>query len=317
MPQLQLLHCLEAAAEGGELIAVDGFFAAERLRREHADDFALLTRHAVPFRYVEKGKVDIRCTAPLIELDADGEVRAVRYNNRSAAPFDLPEEIVRDYYRAYRRFGRLLHDADALVGFKLGRRRSLHRRQPARAARPARLRPRPPASAGRLFGQGRSAEQAAGPGGRMNAVVEEIEALFARHGGEFYGEGVTMLQHALQTAALAQAEGADDALVVAALLHDVGHFLQPTDDSYGYHKHDRSGGEWLARRFGPAVSEPVRLHVAAKRYLCATEAELFRPAVGRLRALPRQAGRADVGAGNRRVCRAAARRSRRSPAALG
>ena len=109
----------------------------------------------------------------------------------------------------------------------------------------------------------------------MAGAVEEIEALFARHGGESYGEGVTMLQHALQTAALAQAEGADDSLVVAALLHDVGHFLQPTDDSYGYHKHDRSGGEWLAKRFGPAISEPVRLHVAAKRYLCATEADYF------------------------------------------
>jgi [2-(trimethylamino)ethyl]phosphonate dioxygenase len=120
VPQLQLLHCLAAAAEGGESIAVDGFFAAERLRREHADAFALLTRHAVPFRYVEEGKVDLRCTAPLIELDVEGEVRAVRYNNRSAAPFDLPEEVVRDYYRAYRCFGHLLHDADALVGFKLG-----------------------------------------------------------------------------------------------------------------------------------------------------------------------------------------------------
>jgi gamma-butyrobetaine dioxygenase len=109
----------------------------------------------------------------------------------------------------------------------------------------------------------------------VSEVVEEIEALFARHGDESYGEGVTMLQHALQTAALAQAEGADDALVVAALLHDVGHFLQPTDDSYGYHKHDRSGGEWLARRFAAAISEPVRLHVAAKRYLCATEADYF------------------------------------------
>src|SRR5215510_13918505 len=119
VPQLQLLHCLEAAAEGGESIAVDGFFAAERLRREHAEDFALLTRHAVPFRYVETGKVDIQARAPLIELDGEGEVRAVRYNNRSAAPFDLPEEIVRPYYRAYRRFGRLLHDADALAGFKL------------------------------------------------------------------------------------------------------------------------------------------------------------------------------------------------------
>jgi [2-(trimethylamino)ethyl]phosphonate dioxygenase len=119
VPQLQLLHCLEAAADGGESIVVDGFFAAERLRREHPDDFALLSRHAVPFRYVEKDRVDLRSTAPLIELDTDGAVRAVRYNNRSAAPFDLPEEIVAPYYRAYRRFARLLHDADAVAGFKL------------------------------------------------------------------------------------------------------------------------------------------------------------------------------------------------------
>jgi gamma-butyrobetaine dioxygenase len=107
----------------------------------------------------------------------------------------------------------------------------------------------------------------------IDPVIREIEALFGLHGGESYGEGVTQLEHALQTAALAEAESADDSLVVAALLHDVGHFLQPTDDSFGYHKHDRSGGDWLAQRFGPAVSEPVRLHVAAKRYLCATEAD--------------------------------------------
>ncbi len=125
----------------------------------------------------------------------------------------------------------------------------------------------------------------------MSGVVEEIESLFARHGGESYGEGVTMLEHSLQTAALAQAAGADDSLVVAALLHDIGHFLQPTDDSFGYHKHDRSGGEWLARRFGPAVSEPVRLHVAAKRYLCATEADYFgRLSVASVHSLGRQGG---------------------------
>ncbi len=109
----------------------------------------------------------------------------------------------------------------------------------------------------------------------MNPMIREIEDLFARDGGESYGEGITQLEHALQTAALAEAEGADDSLVVAALLHDVGHFLQPTDDSFGYHRHDRSGGAWLAQRFGAAVSEPVRLHVAAKRYLCATEADYF------------------------------------------
>lgn len=106
-------------------------------------------------------------------------------------------------------------------------------------------------------------------------VFDEIAALFAAPGGETYGEGVTTAEHCLQTAALARAEGADEALCVAALLHDVGHFLEERDDEFGYHKHDHSGGEWLAARFPAAISEPVRLHVAAKRYLCATEVEYF------------------------------------------
>jgi [1-hydroxy-2-(trimethylamino)ethyl]phosphonate dioxygenase len=107
------------------------------------------------------------------------------------------------------------------------------------------------------------------------AVFREIEALFAAHGNETYGEGVSMAEHSLQTAALARAEGADAALVVAALLHDVGHFLELRDDEFGYHKHDRSGGAWLAARFPAMVSEPVRQHVAAKRYLCAIEKDYF------------------------------------------
>jgi [1-hydroxy-2-(trimethylamino)ethyl]phosphonate dioxygenase len=107
------------------------------------------------------------------------------------------------------------------------------------------------------------------------AVLEEIAALFAAHGGETYGEDVTIAEHCLQTAALARAEGADEALCVAALLHDVGHFFEERDDRFGYHKHDRSGGDWLAARFPAEISEPVRLHVAAKRYLCATAPEYF------------------------------------------
>ena len=112
-------------------------------------------------------------------------------------------------------------------------------------------------------------------GGRAATVLREIEALFGAHGQETYGEGVTMAEHSLQTAALALAEAADDALVVAALLHDIGHFLEQRDDAFGYHKHDRSGGDWLASRFPPIVSEPVRWHVAAKRYLCAIEPDYF------------------------------------------
>lgn len=120
VPGLQLLHCLEASADGGESLAVDGFAVAERLRAEAPEDFALLTRHWVPFRYLDRAAgVDLSTRAPLIEIDDAGQVTALRYNNRSAAPFDLPAEVLPDFYRAYRRFGRLLHEAGQRVAFRL------------------------------------------------------------------------------------------------------------------------------------------------------------------------------------------------------
>ena len=122
-------------------------------------------------------------------------------------------------------------------------------------------------------------------------LFDEIAALFAAHGGETYGEGVTMEEHALQTAALARAEAADDALIAAALLHDIGHFIETPDDAFGYHKHDRSGGAWLASRFPSVVSEPVRDHVAAKKYLCAIEPDYFaRLSVASKHSLAKQGG---------------------------
>jgi phosphonate degradation associated HDIG domain protein len=107
-------------------------------------------------------------------------------------------------------------------------------------------------------------------------IVEMIAGLFARRGAEAYlGEPVTVAEHMLQTAALAQAEGAPDALVAAALLHDIGHLTgelgeyspQDTIDR----RHDAAGAKLLEGLFPPAITESVRLHVAAKRYLCATD----------------------------------------------
>jgi len=119
VPQLQLLHCLESAGEGGESIVVDGFAVAERLRREAPAAFDLLAKTKVPFRYVEPGSVDLRHAAPLIELDAGGELRTVRYNSRSIGPVDLDPDAVPAFYDAHRRFGRMLHDPAMTVGFKL------------------------------------------------------------------------------------------------------------------------------------------------------------------------------------------------------
>ncbi len=118
-------------------------------------------------------------------------------------------------------------------------------------------------------------------------VSDEVLTLFASRGEATYSERVTMEQHARQAAALAHAEGADDALVLAALLHDVGHFLDDPDSEFGVTDHGTIGGAWVAERFVGAVSEPVRLHVAAKRYRCfmdpGYETRLSPASVGTLR----------------------------------
>src|SRR5579863_8621731 len=109
-------------------------------------------------------------------------------------------------------------------------------------------------------------------------VLEEILQLYWKRGdGAYFGESVSMTEHGLQAAHFAHAAGAPSSLIVAALLHDVGHLVEevPNDlaDWTTDAEHERVGGAWLARRFPPAVSEPVRLHVPAKRYLLATDAD--------------------------------------------
>jgi gamma-butyrobetaine dioxygenase len=93
-----------------------------------------------------------------------------------------------------------------------------------------------------------------------------------------YDEVVTELEHALQSAALAQQDEADDRLIAAALLHDIGHLIlrdnKPIDEALTVdHRHDRAGADFLEAVFGPSVADPVRLHVSAKRYLCAVDEE--------------------------------------------
>lgn len=109
----------------------------------------------------------------------------------------------------------------------------------------------------------------------MAALIDEIFALFARHGAEHYGENVTQLDHALQCAQLALDHGCSEPLVIAALLHDVGRMIDPSgnDAELAGHDavHEETGADWLAAGFPKSVTEPIRLHVAAKRYLCATD----------------------------------------------
>lgn len=110
----------------------------------------------------------------------------------------------------------------------------------------------------------------------MSAVIDEIERLFRERGDAAYlGEAVSQTEHALQAAWAAEQAGAPPHLIAAALLHDVGHVLHNLPEDCADHGiddcHEELGARFLARHFRPEVVEPVRLHVPAKRYLCATD----------------------------------------------
>lgn len=131
----------------------------------------------------------------------------------------------------------------------------------------------------------------------MSAIWDELESIYRDRGARRYGlESISQLDHALQGAALAVADGEPAPLVVAALLHDVGHMIhalgeRPAERGIDDH-HEALGAKFLARRFDDAVSEPVRLHVAAKRYLCTVEADYFaKLSADSIRSLALQGGR--------------------------
>ena len=101
-----------------------------------------------------------------------------------------------------------------------------------------------------------------------------------RHGQSFYDESVTQLEHALQAANLARQANAPSEQVTAALLHDIGHFLMDEHSGDGEFLeedwcHETVGAEHLNRWFGDEITEPIRLHVPAKRYLCTVDQSYF------------------------------------------
>jgi phosphonate degradation associated HDIG domain protein len=107
-------------------------------------------------------------------------------------------------------------------------------------------------------------------------VADHVLSLFAERGDSYYDEVVTQTQHAAQSAALADAENAGAAMTVAALLHDIGHLVVDEHNDHDDFLHDNEKHELIAANilsnwFPPAVTSPIALHVAAKRYLVATD----------------------------------------------
>lgn len=111
-------------------------------------------------------------------------------------------------------------------------------------------------------------------------IVAFIGDIFKRRGADSYlGEDVTMSEHMLQGAQLAEAAGASEAIVAAALLHDIGHYTNEfPEDALAQgidNHHDEAGARVLEKFFPDIVTDCVRHHVAAKRYLCATDPDYF------------------------------------------
>ena len=130
------------------------------------------------------------------------------------------------------------------------------------------------------------------PGDLVDAVIGMFEIGRRRR---YALDNLSYTEHAMQAALVAEDQGLPQSLVVAALVHDIGHFLEPWPRDIAHlgtdHRHEELGSAWLARGYGPEVTEPVRLHVAAKRYLCAVdEAYLSNLSPSSLRSLELQGG---------------------------
>jgi [1-hydroxy-2-(trimethylamino)ethyl]phosphonate dioxygenase len=106
--------------------------------------------------------------------------------------------------------------------------------------------------------------------------IDAILAVYRSRGAIAYtGEPISQLEHALQTALRAEHSGADAPLIVASLLHDYGHLIHELGEEVfkrgDNDRHEVLGADRLSEFFPAAVTEPIRLHVEAKRYLCAAD----------------------------------------------
>ena len=120
VPTIQILYCIENSVSGGDSKVVDGFKAAILLKEENQEYFNLLTKYCARFEYNGDEKTHLQSRRPMIELSPDGEIIAIRFNNRSAAPIiDVPYNDMENYYNAYRKFSEIINDPSISINFKL------------------------------------------------------------------------------------------------------------------------------------------------------------------------------------------------------
>jgi len=120
VPTMQILYCIENSTTGGDSKVVDGFKAAILLKEKNQEYFNLLSKYCARFEYNGDEKTHLESRRPMIELSPDGEIIAIRFNNRSTAPItDVPYSDMENYYSAYRKFSEIINDNSMFVNFKL------------------------------------------------------------------------------------------------------------------------------------------------------------------------------------------------------
>jgi gamma-butyrobetaine dioxygenase len=117
-PGIQFLHCRANSVTGGDNLFLDGLAAAEDLRREFPEDFRLLSEIDVPFN-CEHDAFDMRARQRVIELDEHGHITGLTVSLHLADVFDLPQQMLDDYYPAFCRFGKMLYDPKYLMRFNI------------------------------------------------------------------------------------------------------------------------------------------------------------------------------------------------------
>lgn len=259
-PEIQILHCLTQAGQGGQSLLVDGLAVVETLKAESPADYDLLSRIPVRFAWTDEDTF-LEAEAPVISAER------IRYNPRSFQSVCVDDAAVRDtWLAAFERFGARLQAPAAAVAFDMqpgdmvmmDNRRVLHGRTAFDAT-------------------GDIARHLQGGYADMDGVystlrrltedhvtreLDALERLFADDAlSATYGEDISIRDHMLQSAegAMALKKGAD--LVAAALLHDIGWGMDGA--------HETAAVAVVAPRLGDRVADLIRRHVDAKRYLVA------------------------------------------------
>ena len=120
VPTIQILHCIKNSTKGGETKVIDGFNAALHLKKKNKKYFDLLSKYCSRFEFKRKKNIHLKSRFPMIKLSPDHELIAIHFNNRSIAPLtDVPYNDMLNYYKAYRKFSKIIDDPKMAIKFKL------------------------------------------------------------------------------------------------------------------------------------------------------------------------------------------------------